>query len=421
MINAFYRKYNLSANINIIINLLLILYAFSLPFPFAKNIAAVIFWLWFIEANYKLKVQCLLKIHSVKALGLFTLYILVSLLWTEAPLKETFSYIFQHKYILISLVIITSLQRKNIPKIILAFLLGMFVSELISYGIFFEIIDMGYSHKNFATPNDPAPFFDHLDYSVFLAITALFLLYKIIQIDSYYYKAYFALFFISSTTNLFLIGGRTGQIAFIFSIVLLFFFSFQKKLRAVFFAFLLIVSILALAINISETFKSRAINAKQSISEVILKQDYHSSWGQRAACWIVSSKMVSNNLFFGTGLRDNLTNFKKTVEDGPERYKVIAWFPHLHSEYLEIITALGITGLILFLSIFYSIITHKYKDPEAKTMKIIFLSVFFVSFFTDPFLEKRAVLLLFGVFYGLLLVQYKYEQKICKGLNDNAN
>jgi len=417
MLSKFYKKYNISNKVTYSINLLLILYAFSLPFPFAKHIAAAIFFLWFVEANYKTKISCLLKTSSVKALILFTIYIFLSILWTEAPFKEVFSYIFQHKYILISLVMLTSLKKQNIPNIINAFLLGMFISELISYGIFFEVINMGYPHQFFATPNDPAPFFDHLDYSVFLAITALFLLYKIIKNKNHYYKAYFALFFISSTTNLFLIGGRTGQIAFIFSIILLFLFSFKKKIKAIFIALVLIITILFLAINISATFKSRAINAQKSISEVILEQDYHSSWGQRAACWIVSGEIISHNLFLGTGLKDNLVYFKETVKNGPEEYKVIAWFPHLHSEYLEITTSLGIIGLILFLSIFYFIVTYRYQDKELQITKIIFLSVFFIAFFTDPFLEKKAVLLLFGVLYGLLLVQYKYEQQNGEGLN----
>jgi O-antigen ligase len=179
----------------------------------------------------------------------------------------------------------------------------------------------------------------------------------------------------------------------------------------------LISSILFLAVNVSDTFKSRAINTKNSIHEIIFEQNYKSSWGQRAACWIISGDMISENILLGSGFKDNLTNFRKAVINAPEKYKYIEWFPHLHSEYLEIITALGIIGLLLFLSIFYFIFIFQYKDSEMKVTKLIFLSVFFIAFFTDPFLEKKATLLLFGVFYGILLAQYRYDvERLNKGL-----
>ena len=75
------------------------------------------------------------------------------------------------RLILLPLIVIaSSIKKEFIPKILGAYLLGMFISEILSYGIFFELWTTRHGD-----PSDPTPFMNHLDYSTFLTFTSLLL------------------------------------------------------------------------------------------------------------------------------------------------------------------------------------------------------------------------------------------------------
>ena len=74
------------------------------------------------------------------ALTFFILFMYLSIAWSDGTIIEGLKTATKPlRLILIPMIVlITSLKYNDIPKVITAFLLGMLVSEILSYGIFFE-------------------------------------------------------------------------------------------------------------------------------------------------------------------------------------------------------------------------------------------------------------------------------------------
>ena len=403
---------SINLNVTTSINYLLLIYAFLLPISYVaiKSLTTLLFLLWLVEGNFKHKFSNIFSNKSIIWFLIFSFYALFSLLWVDSNLKEAFVYIASHKYILIFIIIYTSVNRKNITKLINAFILGVIVSMIVSYGIYFELINMGYNHGWYGKPYNPTPFMDHLDYSIILAIVANIFLYKIVSNKIIFTKIISIILFFSVVINLFIAGGRIGQLAFFVTMFIVLTFKYKDKILKAIGGSILVVSVLAIIIfNTNNNFKTKMLHSYTAIESVLIKKDYHSSWGARAAAWIVSFDIVKNSTFFGVGAKDNLIAFKNTIKSKYPEFTHIMWFPHLHSEYLEIVTSMGLVGLILFLLILYELSKIPIKNVEIKNLKYIFLSIFLIGFFADPFLEKTYILPLFGFLYGIIVSKHKYE------------
>lgn len=90
--------------------------------------------------------------------------------------EETASkFIRLYGYWIVIIIIATSLKKEYISAVITSFT-RMFVSEIIAYGVFFELWEFGK-----ATKENPSPFMMHIDYSIFLAFTLMLLFNRIIS------------------------------------------------------------------------------------------------------------------------------------------------------------------------------------------------------------------------------------------------
>lgn len=187
---------------------------FSLTLPLSK--AAVSFFVfWFlilvlIKKDYKNSFQILKENNIFVYIVIFLSYTFLSAFWSSFE-EDTFKYLQQYSYWIIvpSIVILT--KKEWLYNILNAFLIGMFISEIISYGIYFEILS-GFK----GGPSNPSPFMNTIHYSVFLAFTSLVLLYRFLYENlSVRVKVLLFIFFVITTTNLMISTGRTGQLAFL--------------------------------------------------------------------------------------------------------------------------------------------------------------------------------------------------------------
>lgn len=210
----------------------------SLAFVMPLSRAAISFFIlalvffWFLEGDFKRKFEQIKSSKILFYIGIFYFIVLFSAI-LSSNIETELKFIRLYAYWIVIFVIATSLKREYINTIITAFLLGMFVSEVIAYGVFFNIWKFG-----IATIQNPSPFMIHIDYSVFLAFTSLILFNRIISKNySLKEKIFLLLFFCSTTGNLFLSTGRTGQVAFIFGIIVMFFYaiSFISKRSSIHF------------------------------------------------------------------------------------------------------------------------------------------------------------------------------------------
>jgi len=187
----------------------------------------------------------------MKLLAVFIVYNILSVVWASDWLFAL-QYMGKYHHFLLIPVIYTVLEKKYVPTVFSAYILSVFISELLSYGIYFHLFTL-----NNATPEFPTPFMHHITYSIVLAFTSTMLLTNFFTEKRRIYKIFNLLFFVTVSANLFINGGRTGQVAYVVLMLLLPFFYIKQKFKAFLFAFSIIGISFYLAYNYSDNFLSR--------------------------------------------------------------------------------------------------------------------------------------------------------------------
>ncbi len=383
-----------------------LIFALTLPLSRALISLFVILLplLWVMEGDFQRKYEQIKSSKLLLAILVFLTFSILSILWTENLIVGIKSLRLE-MYLLTLFVIATSIKKEQIHSIITAFLLGMFVSEVIAYGVFFEF----WTFKN-ATVQNPSPFMFHIDYSVFMAFTSLLLLNRIFA-NHYELKEKFIylFFFLTVTGNLFLAIGRTGQVAFIVGVFVMSIIHFRITIKSILISTLLLFSIFTVAYNVSDSFKMRAHSGLSDIQK-ISDMNLNSSWGIRVAYYITTFDIFKNNPIIGVGFGDFKDQTALILETQEYPYlnnnsKEFMKKIHPHNQYLLILLQMGVIGLMLFLYMMYQLFKLKITNPEIKELSIIFGTVYFVSCIPEPLLAKQFTIGLFVLFIGLFSIE----------------
>ena len=404
-----FKKEVLSLPYSKIIAGLALVYAFVLPLSRAgiSFFTLLLIFVWLLEGNFKHKMQKILDNKVMQVLFVFLLFNMISSIWTDNILG-TVDYVKKYWYFSPIVIFYTSLKKEYIHQILSAFILGMFVSEIIAYGVFFELWQ--YKH---ATPDNPSPFMHHIEYSVFLAFSALILLGRIFHEAKLYMKLSYAFFFLSISGNLFLTAGRTGQIAFVLGLFVLAMVSFKNKVKALSVFVLLSAVILTVAFQLSDTFKERVLTAQHSMRSVVNEQNYCSSWGSRVGVCMIAKEMIENHPLIGEGIMDNMRRLHTLIDKKyPEMKCVQANLMHMHNQYIQIVTEIGLIGLVLFLGIFYQIGRLDIQNKAFLHMKYIYLTVLLFSFVSEVIFHRQFSMAFFALIVGLLLVENRVNDEV---------
>ncbi|MBP9490778.1 MAG: O-antigen ligase family protein [Aliarcobacter sp.] len=381
----------------------------SLAFVMPLSRAAISFFIlalvltWFVERDFKRKFEQIKASKVLVLIGIFYCVVLFSAI-ISSNIDTTLKFVRLYAYWIIIFVIATSLKKEYISSVITAFLLGMFISEIIAYGVFFDIWKFGNATKEYLSP-----FMMHIDYSVFLAFTSMILFNRIVSKDySFKEKFFMFLFFCSTTGNLFLSVGRTGQVAFIFAIIVMFFLYYKLHIKTIIYSFLSLLIIFMIAFNSSDMFEKRVNLAKTDI-EKIIDGDLNSSWGIRIAYWMISYEILKENPIFGVGIGDykeaiiqtlekeKFDNFPKSMKDFMKEY-------HVHNQFLMIIIQTGLIGIVIIILLFYNLLRISLSiKKEYKNIFVLFLVIYFISCIADPLWYKQFTLVLWILFVSLLL------------------
>ncbi len=125
-----------------------------------------------------------------------------------------------------------------------------------------------------------------------------------------------------------------------------------------------------------------------------------SSLAQRILYFKTGLHIAKENLAFGVGTGDLKLAFSKQyeLENSPlaPEYRLRA-----HNQYLSILIAFGLPGLILFLTCL--LLPAYYSPPTNRNHFIAFLTIALVSFLSEDTLETQAGVSFFIFFYGLLI------------------
>ena len=392
--------------INLLINYVAIIYAFSIPVSRAGIgiFSVLLFILWLIEGDFKDKFYFLKRNKLVISISMFVLYSFLSLVWSSEPVSGL-NHLRKIFYLLPILVIATSIQKEFLLRILSAFLFGMLISEILSYGIFFE-----WWKFNDVLPNDPTPFMNHLQYAMFLSMSSLLLLNRFFFEKALKWKIFYFLYFLTVTSNLFLNGGRTGHVAFAVSIFVVGFANIKNKFLAFFSMLLLVVSIFYTAYHVSPVFKDR-FNAGVSEANKLsnnAKDKYIGSFGIRLAVWKAGSEIIKKRPILGTGIGAEMKVLKEHIEKGHydsalEKGFLVLSDTHYHNNYVQVTVGLGLIGLFLFLLIFYEIFKLDIEDKELSNLRYIFLAIYSISGLVELMFGPQFPLAFFALFVGLFI------------------
>jgi len=396
-----------SQKTSLINSYLFILLGFCLPLSvsFSTAIIALIVILWILEGNFKPK---LLIIHNNKLSYAFLAFFLIhpiGLLWSQ-NLEWGMHIVSKEWRMLLPLIFITIIREEHIKYYILAFLSAMSFSECISYLIWFELIPPFKS----ATVLNPTPFMGHISYNPFLAFSAFLLLYFIFlkrEILPLSAKIFSIIFFVTMSINIFITGGRGGQVGYLILVALALVLYFRKKIiRSLMLIMFILPATVSLAYITSPLFNQRLNEAITDIRTV--NENPNTSVGLRITFAKNSLELIKENPILGVG-----------TGDFPDEYKIIndkntpdaLTTVNPHNMYLLVLAQTGIVGLIAMLSIFYTQIKTSLLCKNDLTAPALALPVLYIIIsLSDSYLLGHNTALLFVYFSSFLYIKQSAQQ-----------
>ena len=400
---------NKNKDMNVFLNYLFVAYALVIPISRAGIVlfSILICIIWFFQPNFKTNIKYLAKNKFSIIFILFIIYTFVGLLWSS-NLEEGIDYAKRYWYYLPMFIIATNLKKEYLNIVLSAFLIGMLISEIISYGIFFELLDI----KNKSSV-DPTPFMNHIQYSVFVVFTSLFLLNKIYFTKKIKYKIIYSLFFLTVTTNIFINGGRIGYITFFVSLLLVISLNVKSKIKVGLIFVLMLGTSLYAAYNYSPTFQARFAHTMNEI-KLMQSNQFHKSLSivPRLALYDVGTKIILENPIFGTGTGEEMSTFHKTVNEMYPQYHFLKIVEHFHNIFLHTAVQLGLLGLILQLLIFYYLLKIKIKNRYYLNIKYIFMSIYLMVSMSGNMFHQQFTMALFALMVGIFLAINRHEKRL---------
>jgi len=398
-------------NYNLLINYFIVAYAVCLPLSKAgiSLFGGLLILFWLIEANFKEKYQLIKDNSLILAMIAFVGFSLLALLWSSDTVFAL-SYLKKYWHFLVLVVIYTSLDKKYIQYIFTAFLLGMLVSEIVSYGIFFEIWT-----KEGVYPHDPSPFVDHTSYSALLAFTTFILMYKIMLTTDLKWRIFYLLYFFTAVSNLFINGGRTGQVIFFVGIMIIGFLNIKCKFRAISISLVGAFLFFMGAYSISPVFKTRMDYTLLDMKKMVFEDDFRGSLSARFALWKIGSENFLHSPLIGTGIGDEAEHSQEDIKKYDLEYFISTngtfYYVDYHNAFVQYLVQLGMVGFILFLSLFYFMFRIKIDYWMYHHLKILYVILFILWSMVGLTLHLNTPMTFFVLFTALFMKIAYYEKK----------
>ena len=407
-------EYRDKDRINLILNYLFILFTFILPLSHkgSQSLLIIMMLLFLLRGNFFHYIKTALQNKIVLAMSLYGLVHIVWLLGTESTtdsswvLKSGLFYFYP-------IVFISFLDFRFLKHYLFSFFLGMLISELASYGLFFEILPESFGY--YSSYADPTPFFHHTHYGLILSFTLVMIFQDFfLKKENLLTRISLALFFLTASINLFITGGRTGYVLYLILLFTGAILLFKKQIIYMFIGLsIFLVIVFTSAYNFSSLFHNRVNTTISTVSNIIHQEEkfYNTSLGSRLVVSQSALGVISENLLFGVGTSDHLNEVRAyTSVNRPEIQHLANAFFHLHNEYLSILVQFGIIGLIVYLNIFYQIYRYKQENIMLKNMQLI-LSVAIIFFgFIDIVTNKTELsLVLLVTFISVTLLTPRHQ------------
>lgn len=384
---------------------LLIILAFLMPLTvFGANLIIVIICvLWLFSGDYASKFNQIISNKFILASIVFFFLHVIGLLWTE-DLSWGVHIVHKMWYFLLLLpVLFTIVRREHIKFYISAFLLAITFTEIASYLVWFEIIE---PFKN-ATVRNPTPFMSHISYNPILAFAIYLVLHEIFfnkKITNLVFSLY-SFFAISMSINMFITGGRAGQVMYFAMLAIIVFQFFNnQKIKSLLLISVLIPGIFFTAYTTSDLFQQRVDAAVKNI--ISYSDNKSTSVGLRITFALNSWDVIKENPIIGIGTGDFPMEYKKINQINTPGLPNAT---NPHNMYTLVVMQLGVLGLISLLSIFYYQIKLSFNSSNRliRDVGITLPLLFLVIMWSDSYLLGHYTTLMFVFFSSFLYKDFE--------------
>lgn len=385
---------------------LLAIFGFVLPLSVALGnmVAIIITLLWLAKGDHKADWEQLKRNPVVISILCYYLLHIIGLVWTK-DIASGLHILKKQSIVLLLPIFMCFTKKEDTKRYIFSFLFAIAITIAISFAIWFQVIPPTANAK----VSDPTPFMSHISHNPFLTVALYLVLYLLLFDRTITNKQKIALliFAIALNINMFITGGRAGQVMYFFMLTILLFQYFHKNLiKAVIATTVTIPLILLVVYNTSNIFSNRIKDAITDIKEY--DDDKNTNVGLRLAFTTNSFDIIKNNPVIGVGTGDfNLEYEKVNTRKTPQ----LPATKNPHNMYVLEMVQLGILGLLSLLSIlgsqFYQ--ARKPSSHLQKSMGIALPFLFGIIMFSDAYLRGHYTTMLFVYFSSFLYKNYDEE------------
>jgi len=381
-------------------NYFFIAFAFSIPISNALTslFSVLVILMWVLERDFHKKIHIIISNKLSLSFLFLILFSFISLAWSP-DIQYAFKFIVSKywEYLIIP-IMLTSFKKKYTPYVFNAFLLSMFISEIISYGIFF-----GWWSYNNVLATDPSPFMNHIEYSTYLSFTIFIIISKILSETRKSWLFIYSLYCLTALSNLFINGGRTGQVSFIITIIILSIFYFKLSIKYIITLLSVIATFLILMYHFNPNFHTRVHQVQTDIYKMQTHNDFSGSLTTRFALWSIGINTFIDSPILGTGIGGEMK--KKDYYSEKLNLGNFETFSDYHNTFIMYAVQLGITGLVLVMVIFYILFTLKIQNKNHKMLSLAFTSIFLfhsMGGFSFHLFNSLSFLVLFSALFNAL-------------------
>jgi len=398
-----------SFNLDKVYQYLLVLLAFLMPLTVsgANVIIVTICFIWLLSGSYKAKFNQIISSKLMIASILFYCLHILGMIWTEDLIWGLHILHKMWYFILLFPILFNIVKKEYIKFYVFSFLLSIAVTEIFSYLIWFEIIE---PFKN-ATVNNPTPFMSHISYNPILIFAIYLVLHEIFlnkRLSNWIFSFY-SFFAVSMTINMFITGGRAGQVGFFIMLVILIFQIFDKeRMKSLLMITIFIPVIFLSAYVTSDLFKFRIDASIEEATSFSVENNTfnNTSIGIRLNFAKNSYEVFSKYPIWGVGTGDFPIEYTRINKVNSPN---MPYTTNPHNMYTLIGMQFGLVGLISMLSIFYYQIklsfasSNKFIQDFGLTLPIVYL----VIMLSDSYLLGHFTTLLFVFFSSFLYKDFE--------------
>lgn len=409
-------------------NHLLVVIAFFLPLNVGavKSGFFILVTLLLLQKNLFTHIKIALLNRVVLSILALFLFHYIGISYSDDPARSL-SYANQMKFLVYPIIIVILADFRFIPRIVSAFVLGVFLSEILSYGIFFEFITSLpplLEGSPLISKYEPSPFTYHAEYGYILSITSAFIVHRLLTKTSITEKIILGLFLTTITMNVFLNSARTGYVLFVIANATVLVIHFKTQLFQKLFLILPTIIVLFSTVWLSSDNLQREFHETIASVSQILNGNYHSTLGTRIEFLRMGWTALQNgNPLIGLGTdMHGLSVYNQAVKEN--NTEIMRWLYStvplsgriffVDCEYNSFLLQFGFIGLLIYLNFFAQLYFYKQPDKTLHTMKnmLVLTSLFYAI--TSSLFSGYMIPILFIFISSITLISYDNKPNLSK-------